>query len=243
MGGVQTVMISVAGLSKAFGRQSALREVDLDIPAGQFVALVGPNGAGKTTLLRILSGLTKPTKGRVCIAGVDTAHAPEQARRAVGFLSHQPLLYEELTAEENLRFYGTMYDVPGLDARIGDMLDLVGLASRRQSQVRTFSRGMRQRLSIARALIHNPPTLLLDEPYTGLDQGASEMFDRLLMDEVVGSRTVLLTTHSLQQGLRLSNRAVLLVNGQITFQTDEGTPDLERFWAEYRQASATSGRR
>ena len=243
MGGVQTVMISVAGLSKAFGRQSALREVDLDVPAGQFVALVGPNGAGKTTLLRILSGLTKPTKGRVCIAGVDTAHAPEQARRAVGFLSHQPLLYEELTAEENLRFYGTMYDVPGLDARIGDMLDLVGLASRRQSQVRTFSRGMRQRLSIARALIHNPPTLLLDEPYTGLDQGASEMLDRLLMDEGVGSRTVLLTTHSLQQGLRLSNRAVLLVNGQITFQTDEGTPDLERFWAEYRQASATSGRR
>jgi heme exporter protein A len=243
MGAVQTAMISVAGLSKAFGRQFALRGVDLEVQAGQFVALVGPNGAGKTTLLRILAGLNKPTKGRVRIAGMDAALAPEQARRAVGFLSHHPLLYEELTAEENLRFYGTMYDVPRLNARIEELLCQVGLSARRASQVRTYSRGMRQRLSIARALLHSPPVLLLDEPYTGLDQGACEMLDRLLMNVGVGSRTVLLTTHSLEQGLRLSSRAVLLVNGQITYQTDEGTPDLERFWAEYRQASATSGRR
>ena len=243
MNPVQTPTISVRGLTRLFGRQRALRGVDFDIAGGDFVALIGPNGAGKTTLLRILAGLTKPTGGKAYVVGHDVARASQAARRSVGFLSHQPLLYEDLTAEENLRFYGTMYDVPRLDSRITELLARVGLSSRRESLIRTFSRGMRQRLGIARALLHDPKVLLLDEPYTGLDQHSCEMLDQLLVSVGVGvdSRTVLLTTHSLEHGLRLSRQALLLVDGEITYRMDEGNGDVDSLWTEYCQASATGG--
>ena len=215
-----------------------LRELDLDVAQGECLALVGPNGAGKTTLLRILAALSKPSSGTVRLAGFDLANGAEEIRRHVGFLSHQPLLYGDLSSVENLRFYGRMYDVAGLEERIAVLLHQVGLAIRRHDLLRTYSRGMRQRLAIARALLHDPPVLLLDEPYTGLDLRAAEMLDAVLNEASAGSRTVLLTTHNLEQGLRGSHRAAILVNGKVTYQMSEGDWDLDGFRAEYERQTA-----
>lgn len=234
-------MIQVKGLVKSFGAQFALRGIDLEIASGESVTLVGPNGAGKTTMLRILAGLSQPTQGQVSIAGVDVSGASDDARRAIGFLSHQPLLYEDLSAEENLAFYGRMYNVGGLARRIDQLLVQVGLAHRRSSLVRTFSRGMKQRLAIARALVHDPSVLLLDEPFSGLDQQAKEMLVGLLHEMGLGSRTVVLTTHDLEQGLGLCRRAILLVDGGIRAEGESGRQGLDHFREEYRRAFSFHG--
>lgn len=250
-----SAMIEVHKLVKSFGGHLALQGVDLDVAEGECLALVGPNGAGKTTLLRILAALSKPSGGSVRLAGFDLADGAKEIRRRVGFLSHQPLLYGDLSGEENLRFYGHMYDVPKLEERVAAMLRQVGLEPRRHDLVRTYSRGMRQRLAIARALLHGPQVLLLDEPYTGLDLQAAEMLEAILREVGVGSRTVLLTTHNLEQGLRGSHRAAILVNGKVTYQmrrtrtgavrrtVREKDRDLDRFREEYERQAVRGGGR
>ena len=165
-------MITVKKLVKRFGLKTVLRGLDFHVERGEFVALLGPNGAGKTTFLRILASLSRPTLGDVRIAGY---HLPSQAaavRRRLGVVSHLPLLYGDLTAEENLRFYARMYGLSNADQRVAEVLELVGLAPRRRDLVRTFSRGMQQRLAIGRAVLHDPEVMLFDEPHTGLDQDA-----------------------------------------------------------------------
>jgi heme exporter protein A len=234
-------MIRVRGLVKRFGPRFALRGVDLDVGEGECVALVGPNGAGKTTLLRILATLSRPTGGSVHVDGFDLTQEANAFRRRVGFLSHQPLLYDDLTGEENLRFYGRMYKVADLEARVSAMLDQVGLAYNRQDLVRTYSRGMKQRLSIGRALLHDPPVLLLDEPYTGLDRQAAGMLDQVLQEVGLGSRTVLLTTHNVERGLRLTQRVALLVRGQIAFEMDGAHWDPDRLQQAYDRQAAAGG--
>ncbi|RME07606.1 MAG: ABC transporter ATP-binding protein, partial [Anaerolineae bacterium] len=157
-------MIRVRKLVKRFGPKTVLRGLDFDVSAGEFVALLGPNGAGKTTFLRILASLSRPVFGEVWVAG---HRLPEQAaavRRRLGVVSHQPLLYGDLTAAENLRFYGRMYAIPNLEQRVHEVLEMVGLAPRRNDLVRTFSRGMQQRLAIGRAVLHDPDVMLFDEP-------------------------------------------------------------------------------
>jgi heme exporter protein A len=218
-------MIRVRGLVKRFGSRFALHGVDLDVGAGECVALVGPNGAGKTTLLRILATLSRPTKGAVRIDGLDLARDANALRRRVGFLSHQPLLYDDLSGDENLHFYGRMYEVEGLGKRVKGLLDQVGLTHACHDPVRTYSRGMKQRLSIARALLHDPPVLLLDEPYTGLDRQAAGMLDQILRQVGMDARTVLLTTHDVERGLGLTQRVTLLARGQIVFEMDGATWD------------------
>ena len=210
-------MIHVSKLVKAFGRRPVLRGVDLDAPAGQSVALFGPNGAGKTTLIRIIAGLSKLTSGRVLLGGQDVQKVGPAMRRYIGFVSHNPLVYDSLTAEENLLFFGRMYDVPDLQSRIMAVLEQVGLAGRRKDVVRTYSRGMIQRLAIGRAILHNPPILLLDEPDTGLDQQAADMLRRLLVELGSGERTVLLTTHNLERGIEWADRALILNGGRVRF--------------------------
>ncbi len=234
-------MIRVRGLKKSFGEHWALRGVDLDVAEGECLALIGPNGAGKTTLLRILSTLTKPSAGTVSLAGQDLASGAIEIRRRVGFLSHQPLLYEDLTARENLRFYGRMYDVRELEKRAAALLQRVGLESNQQDLVRTFSRGMKQRLAIARALLHDPPVLLMDEPYTGLDQGAAATLDSVLQDAGATSRTVVLTTHDLDRGLRLSQRTALLMGGRLVYEMKQTDRDIELFRQEYERQTAAGG--
>jgi heme exporter protein A len=233
--------VRVRGLVKSFGDHVVLRGVDLDVEKGECLALVGPNGAGKTTLLRILATLSRSTAGEVSIAGTDLEEGAIPIRRQIGFLSHEPLLYGDLSAEENLCFYGRMYDVAGLEERISTMLQQVGLERFRSDLVRTFSRGMKQRLAIARALLHDPPVLLLDEPYTGLDRRAAVMLDVVLQNAGQSSRTILLTTHNLERGLSMCRRAALLVKGEIAHQMDDRDWDLDRFQEVYAQRAAPGG--
>ncbi len=216
-------MIEVRKLYKRFGNKTILRDLDFQVAQGEFVALLGPNGAGKTTFLRILASLSRPTLGEVRIAGLGLPHQAAAVRRRLGVVSHLPLLYGDLTAEENLRFYGRMYAVEALDRRISEVLALVGLETRRRDLVRTFSRGMQQRLAIGRAVLHDPEVLLLDEPYTGLDQQACEMLDGVLRQVtlvavagVVGlSRTVVMTSHDLLRAADLAGRFDVLSHGTI----------------------------
>ena len=227
-------MIEVRNLAKSFGPRAVLTGVDLSVEAGELVTLVGPNGAGKTTLLRILATLARPTSGTLRIAGMDPARAGGKVRRTIGFLSHRTLLYEDLTAEQNLRFYARMYDLgDGLD-RVEDLLERAGLAARRHDLVRTFSRGMQQRLAVARAVLHRPRVLLLDEPYTGLDPYATEVLTDLLGELTGGGCTILLATHNLEQGLARCDRVAVLAQGRLVYDERREAISPAMFSETYR---------
>ena len=226
-------MIQTRGLAKSFGLKPVLRGVDLDIAPGEFVALLGPNGAGKTTLMRILSTLARANLGRASVAGYALPGSADQVRRCLGVVSHHPLLYGDLTAEENLQFYARMYGLERPGARIREVLEQVGLANRRREPVGTFSRGMQQRLAIARAVLHDPQVMLFDEPYTGLDQEASHMLDGVLRDVAARGRTVLMTTHDLARGLALAGRVLILSRGVISFSARCADLDPAEFIRTY----------
>ncbi|MDX1524184.1 MAG: heme ABC exporter ATP-binding protein CcmA [Anaerolineae bacterium] len=226
-------MIKIQNLVKAFGHRPVLRGVDLTINEGEFVTLMGANGAGKTTLLHIVANLSKPTAGEVFINGYRLAEAANQLRRFIGLVSHKTLLYTDLTARQNLHFYARMYDVPEAEQRINMVLAQVGLAKRAIDPVRTFSRGMQQRLAIARAILHNPPVLLLDEPDTGLDQHAAELLSTLLSAVDVNQRTVLMTTHNLERGLALGDRVVILAGGKIVYDTPRQAVGVDEVRTHY----------
>jgi len=208
-------MIEVKKLVKRFGLKTILRGLDFSVEPGEFVALLGPNGAGKTTFLRILSSLSRQTLGQVNIAGYRLPDQAAQVRAKLGVVSHLPLLYPDLTAEENLRFYGRMYGINNMEARITEVLKMVDLENRRKDLVRTFSRGMQQRLAIGRAVIHDPEVMLFDEPYTGLDQDASEMLDDVLRSVAAKGRTVVMTSHDLVRAEDLATRFDILSHGVI----------------------------
>jgi heme exporter protein A len=230
-------VITTSNLTKQFGPFMALRGINLDIQPGEFVTIVGPNGAGKTTLLRILATLSRPTHGHVSIAGHALPKGADDARRQIGLLSHQPLLYGDLTAEENLRFFGKMYDVPALEARILELLDKVDLIDRRQDRARTFSRGMQQRLAIARALLHDPAVVLLDEPFTGLDPHASDRLEEMLHLLRDGKRTVAMTIHDLERGWAMCDRALVLARGKIVYQAYTTEVDVATFRSEFKRVT------
>jgi heme exporter protein A len=228
-------MITVKKLVKRFGLKPVLRGLDFQVEAGEFVALLGPNGAGKTTFLRILASLSRPSMGEVRIAGY---RLPEQAaalRRRLGVVSHLPLLYGDLTAEENLLFYARMYDLQETHQRAAEVLELVGLAARRRDLVRTFSRGMQQRLAIGRAVLHDPEVMLFDEPHTGLDQDACQMLDTVLREVAARGRTVVMTSHDLARAADLASRFDILSRGVIAASVkaeDIQTNDLLAFYRD-----------
>jgi heme exporter protein A len=222
-------VIEIRGLVKSFGHKAVLRGIDLTVADGQFLTLMGPNGAGKTTLIRILATLGKATRGTVRMDGFDLADGSVDVRRQIGLVSHQTLLYGDLTPDENLHFYGRMYDVPDLEGRIVAVLRQVGLEGWRHDPVRTFSRGMQQRLAIARAILHQPSVLLLDEPDTGLDQHAAEMLHELLAVVGTKGRTVLMTTHNLERGLLMGDRVAILAGGRIAYEAHKSALDMEGF--------------
>ena len=237
-------MIELRKLTKSFGSKYALRGVNLRVMPGESLVIFGPNGAGKSTLIRILSSLSRPTSGSVHIGGLDLATHADGIRRHLGVVSHAPLLYDSLTAEENLRFFAGLYGMSQPEPRITLLLGQVGLITRRGDLVRTFSRGMVQRLAIARALLHDPQVLLLDEPDTGLDPQAAEMLHDLLVQVSRGAeetrrgggegdtpshavtptpsrgRTLVTVTHSLERGLAIADRMVILANGRLVFEAD-----------------------
>jgi heme exporter protein A len=208
-------MIITKKLVKRFGTKTVLRGVDFEARPGEFVALLGPNGAGKTTFLRILASLSRPTLGEVNIAGFSLPGEAAEVRARLGVVSHLPLLYGDLTAEENLRFYARMYGITNYQLRITEVLEMVGLENRRRDLVRTFSRGMQQRLAIGRAVLHDPEIMLFDEPYTGLDQDASSMLDEVLKTVAAQGRTVVMTSHDLARAEELATRFDILSRGVI----------------------------
>jgi heme exporter protein A len=209
-------MIVVKRLIKLFGSKKVLRGLDFHAEEGEFIALLGPNGAGKSTFLRILATLSRPTFGEVRVAGYRLPEQASYVRAHLGVVTHQPLLYGDLTAEENLRFYARMYGIENSRARIIAVFELIGLASRQHDLVRTFSRGMQQRLSIGRAVLHNPDVMLFDEPYTGLDQDACNMLDNVLKEIAAGGRTVVITSHDLSRVENLASRFDILSHGVIS---------------------------
>lgn len=215
-------MIETRGLTKRYGRRTVLDGIDITIPAGAFVALFGPNGAGKTTLLKILATLATPNSGTVTVNGWDLKEDPGEIRASIGVVSHSPYVYGELSVEENLRFFGRMFGLkqPGLDERIGHLLSQMGLAHRAGDRPDILSRGMKQRLAIARALLHRPKVLLLDEPHVGLDPKASAVLDRALRLFQKNGGTVIMTTHDLSKGLMMADRLVFLIRGRIARQVD-----------------------
>lgn len=228
-------VIEVRRLTKRFGLKTILRGLDFRVEQGEFVALLGPNGAGKTTFLRILASLSRPSLGEVCIAGYRLPQQASAVRRRLGVVSHLPLLYGDLTAEENLRFYGRMYGVAELETRITQVLELVGLAARRRDLVRTFSRGMQQRLAIGRAVLHDPDVMLFDEPHTGLDQDASAMLDAVLREVAARGRTVVMTSHDLARSADLASRYDVLSRGVIAASIQRSDIEPDGLLSFYRQ--------
>ena len=229
----QSTVIAVTGLTKTFGNLYALRNLSFSLHKGEFLTIFGPNGAGKTTLIRILSTITKASSGEIKIADLSFEDDSEKIRRQIGVIAHQTFLYENLTAEENLRFYGKLYDVKNLSRKIETILSEVGLELRKRDFVRTFSRGMQQRLAIARAMLHEPSILLLDEPYTGLDQHASGMLTNWLNRLRSSEQTILMVTHDLEQGMELADRIAILVEGQLVFNQEQRGVDVKKFRQTY----------
>jgi heme exporter protein A len=237
-------MIEIRKLTKVFGVNPVLRGLDLDVPRGQFLALLGPNGSGKSTLLRILAALARPTSGSVTIGGWELPREASYVRAQLGVVSHLPLLYDTLTAEENLLFFARLYNLPPTERhmRVEFPLRRVGLWRRARDVVNTYSRGMQQRLAIARAILHDPAVLLLDEPYTGLDQDAAALLDDLLREVAVKGRTVVMTTHDLRRGHALADRIAILSRGRIAFDalSSEIQPDdLPVLYADVTGAATT----
>jgi heme exporter protein A len=229
-------VIEVRKLVKRFGPKVVLRGLDFCVQPGEFVTLLGPNGAGKTTFLRILASLSRPSIGEVTLMGMRLPRQAGAVRQRLGVVSHQPLLYGDLTAEENLRFFGRMYGVADLNHRIAEMLELVGLTPRKGDLVRTFSRGMQQRLAIGRAVLHDPDIMLFDEPHTGLDQDACTMLDDVLRDVAARGRTVVMTSHDLARAADLASRFDVISRGVITASVQRAEIDSNNLLGFYRHA-------
>ena len=231
--GSAVAAIETKKLSKVFGNRKAVDNVTISVPKGAFLSIFGPNGAGKTTLLRMLSTLSRATSGTATLMGVDLKEDPDRARDHIGLISHNSMLYPDLTAEQNLMIYARLYGVVEPEARVLDLLEAVELKHRRLDVVRTFSRGMTQRLSIARALVHDPDVVFLDEPYSGLDPHAVEIFDELIEQQREG-RTFVMVSHDLQKGFAMCTHALVLAKGRVVAFDEKGAFDFDGFSALYR---------
>ncbi|HOU22902.1 MAG TPA: ABC transporter ATP-binding protein [Anaerolineae bacterium] len=232
--------IETSRLGRSFRAVHALRDVTLQVPRSECVAVLGPNGAGKSTLLRVLSTLLRPTSGTASVAGWNVQSDPDAVRRAIGLTTHQPMLHGELSAAENLLFYAHLYGVSSPRDRVAELLTLIELYSRRNDFVRTFSRGMQQRLTLARCLLHSPSVLLLDEPYTGLDQRAAEILNGLIDHLRTRGCTILLTTHDLTWVSGLLDEVIVLDRGRLLCQLPAHGASSEALSRMYQEQMAQS---
>ena len=216
--------ILAEGLEKSYREWPVLWDLDMSVPWGESLSLFGANGSGKTTLLRILATSARPDAGTVHIAGHDLRRNTAEVRRRVGVVGHRSYLYDDLTPRENLNYYARLYGIRDRDLRISDALERVGLSARANHRVRTLSNGMQRRAAIARAILHQPDVLLLDEPETGLDQDSRQMLGDLLGQWTSEGRSVVLTTHDIELGIEWGCRAAVLSSGRLSFHTgDSGT--------------------
>ncbi len=228
--------IRAEGLTRRFGAVMALDRISLCVQAGEAVAVFGPNGAGKTTLLRVIGTLLRPTDGRLWLFGHDLRSGSPALRRRVGVLSHQSFLYPDLTAAENLLFYARMYSLPEAGRRVAESVERLELGEWAARPVRTLSRGMLQRCALARALIHRPELLLLDEPFTGLDLEAAAAIERLLREEQQRGATIVLTTHDVARGFAICQRAIILSRGALRWDGPISPAARAEFEGRYAEA-------
>ena len=226
--------IETKKLTKVFGDRKALDKVSIEVPEGAFLSIFGPNGAGKTTLVRTLATLSRATSGTALVAGFDAKEEPDKVREHIGLISHNPMLYPDLTAMENLMFTAQPYGVVNAEERVRELLRAVELDHRRFDVVRTFSRGMTQRLSIARALMNDPDVVFLDEPYAGLDPHAVEIFDGLI-EQLRDGRTFIMVSHDLQKGFDVCTHALVLARGRVVSYAPKEDIDFEQFRQLYRE--------
>jgi heme exporter protein A len=227
------------GIAKTYGHFPALRGVTMKLEAGSFLTLFGRNGAGKTTFLKVASTLARPTSGRLKIHGFDVSEEPEAVRRKIGLLSHNTYVYRDLSPLENLRFFGRLYGMDPNDDALGQLLARVGLDDRLNDPVRTFSRGLLQRVGLARVMLHKPAVLLLDEPYTGLDARAVEILNDMLDETIAEGRSVVLTTHNLEMGLRAATRVDIIDRGRIVYSGASDEAGARNAYARYIRREAT----
>ena len=229
--------VAIEGVWKFFGDYPALRDISFTVEGGACLALLGRNGAGKTTLLRILAGLSKPGRGSITVLGKDARE--ETTRRTIGVLGHGIGVYEELSAYENLRLFARLYGIADPNKTAREWLDRTGLDRVRDGLVREFSRGMRQRLAVARAFLHDPSLLLLDEPFTALDDRAIKVLQDLLTSALQEGRTIIMSTHQLREALELATDVALINRGKLAFRgerTREMAEDPGWLYRNYGEA-------
>jgi heme ABC exporter ATP-binding subunit CcmA len=227
--------VEVMGLMRAYGPKLVLRGVDLRLRRGATLALLGPNGAGKTTLLRVLATLARPDTGTVRLNGYDVTCDGDAVRRIIGYVAHQPHVYEELTALENLVFFARMHRLVDPTSRARELLARVGLAPRANDRARALSRGQAQRLSLARALLHEPAMLLLDEPETGLDEAATALLDAILAERTAAGQTTIFTTHHLERAIASAGAVAILARGRVVHETATHSLDVSDLRTAYEQ--------
>ncbi|MEO6878429.1 MAG: heme ABC exporter ATP-binding protein CcmA [Gemmatimonadaceae bacterium] len=225
--------VDVRGVSRTFGRRRAVDSVDLTLHAGECLALFGPNGAGKTTLMRVVAGLLRPSTGSVHVGG-RSLRDDAAARSQVGLISHQSMLYRALTARENVEFAAKMYGVPNPKAAAMLALERMKILDRRETPVRALSRGLQQRVSIARAIVHDPRVVLLDEPYTGLDAAGGAALTEMLHLLRASGAALILVTHNVEEGLAVASHAVVMIAGRIVRRDSCASVDVQAYARDYK---------
>ncbi|RXJ01125.1 heme ABC exporter ATP-binding protein CcmA [Anaerobacillus alkaliphilus] len=231
-------MIETKGLIKTIGDKVILRGVNLTIKKGESVAILGPNGAGKSTILKIIAGLMKATSGDVYIDGLNFKKDSYEMKKRIGFLAHNSFLYDHLTPLENLKFFGKLYGVSNIEEKAKELVNEVGLGFFIHDPVRSFSRGMLQRIAIARAIIHDPEILLFDEPHTGLDQEAIKLLNEVILKMKANGSTVIMVTHDFQQAVQTCDRVIIFRNGKIVEDLDNVKNNLALVTARYTEQVA-----
>lgn len=235
------MLIRLNRITKYYGPVRALKDVSIEVGWGEFLTIFGPNGAGKTTLIGIVSALIRPTKGEVYIDECSSGIRESDIRRKIGVISHQTFLYSDLTVYENLQFYIRLYGIKDYKNRIDDIINEMELGEWRNERVRNLSRGLQQRVAIARAIIHKPTVLLLDEPFTGLDQHAIVRFKRLLESLFNSHRAIIMTSHNLHLGMDMCTRVLILSRGMIVFEKPRSAikkTELEKIYFEHTGESS-----
>ncbi len=223
----KTTVVTARELSLVLGNRLILQDICMDVPPGQFVGLIGANGAGKSTLLKVLATLMRPTRGSLHLFGRAVASHAAQVRSRIGIIAHQPILYRDLSARENLEFFGKLYDLNEPAARAAELLELVGLEGRATDPVKTLSRGMIQRVALARALLHSPDLLLADEPFDGLDAHSARTLERLLGRLHGEGKTVIMADHNVQRNLDLAQKVIVLRQGRIAIDRPADQLDVD----------------
>lgn len=228
-----TPLISLKQAMKIYGHLTALRKVDLDIFKGQSITIFGPNGAGKSTLLKILSMQSRLTSGSLLYNNIPYKKLNDDFRYNFGVISHQPFVYGGLSAMENLKFYGSLYNVSNVEEKASELLKQLDLYKRKDDLVRTFSRGMLQRISIARALIHSPEIIFLDEPYTGLDNHSAQTLSTILKEQLKNNKTIIMVTHEIETGLSFADTVIIMNKGKIVYNQQKSLLDKDKFQELY----------